>query len=190
MDDPSMLRLIERLSHDLEDEAIAHALTGSVAASLHAEPIMSLDVDIVVKMAPEAAKRIAARWKTELGADEYSFVRAARTCGMANLLHMPSGLKVDISVLPDEPFYSEILRRKVHFTVEGSGETFWIVTPEDIILMKLLWRKDTQSEKQWSNALNVARIRGHTLDWGYMRSWAQQLGFEADLNQLIREAGI
>jgi hypothetical protein len=64
------------------------------------------------------------------------------------------------------------------------------VTSEDIILMKLWWRRDSRSAKQWANALAVARIKGHQLDWAYLRKWAQNLGVAEDLNQLAQEAGI
>ena len=58
------------------------------------------------------------------------------------------------------------------------------------ILMKLLGRRDTQSAKQWENALGVARVQQNRLDWHYLRHWAHQLGIEADLDRLAREAGI
>ncbi len=190
MNGASMLELVAKLSRDLDAEGIAHALTGSVAAGLHGEPIISMDIDIVVNMTVEGASRLAKKWERDLCADEESFRQAALSHGIASMLHFPSGLKVDISVLPDTPFYREVMRRRVRFDVTHAQEGFWVVTPEDIILMKLWWRRDSRSEKQWSNALAVARIRGHALDWSYLRNWAQSLGVAGDLDQMMREAGV
>ena len=60
----------------------------------------------------------------------------------------------------------------------------------DIILMKLQWRKESGSHKQWENALSVVRTHGHRLEWAYLRTWAQSLGVEDELVKLGREAGI
>ena len=56
--------------------------------------------------------------------------------------------------------------------------------------MKLLWRKDTQSRKQWENALSVVRVKGVSLDWKYLFEQARTLGLEDDLIKLRDEAGI
>ena len=64
------------------------------------------------------------------------------------------------------------------------------MTAEDVILMKLLWRKDTQSQKQWDNALGVAKVKGARMDWKYLFGQAGQLGVKEDLVRLRDEAGI
>lgn len=186
----SMFELVSRLSKDLDEEGIVHALTGSLAAGVHGEPITSLDIDIVVTMDAASAIHLAKKWERDLCADEESFRLAAESHSMASMLHFPSGLKIDISVLPDTPYYREVMNRRVRFSVPDPQHAFWVVTPEDIILMKLWWRRDSRSEKQWSNALSVARNKGHQLDWDYLRKWAKTLNVSEDLNQLASAAGI
>lgn len=190
MSNGSLFELVTRLSTDLDEEGISHALTGSVAAGLYGEPITSLDIDVVVVMDVDGAIRLAKRWEPDLCADEESFRRAAESHGIASMLHFPSGLKIDISVLPDTPYYREVIARRFRFTAADPGKSFWVVTPEDIILMKLWWRRDSRSEKQWANALSVARIRGHALDWQYLRRWARELDVAQDLADLQTAAGI
>jgi hypothetical protein len=62
------------------------------------------------------------------------------------------------------------------------------MSAEDIILMKLFWRSDSRSEKQWQNALSVVRTMGVRLDWKYLRHWADRLRLAEDLASLLREA--
>ncbi len=189
MAEGDLLRLAVRVSRDLEAEGIPHALTGSLAASVHGEPETSIDVDFVARMDADAAVRLARRWNA-MFADEDSFQRAAVEYGMANAIEFPSGIKVDISVLPPTPFYEGVLRRCLKITPAGTSEGVWVVTAEDIVLMKLVWRKDSRSAKQWYNALSVVRVRGHSLDWAYIRRWAAELAIESDLDALRQEAGI
>ncbi|MCH7793471.1 MAG: hypothetical protein IID31_14475 [Planctomycetes bacterium] len=53
--------------------------------------------------------------------------------------------------------------------------------------MKLLWRKDSRSQKQWENALSVVRVRGARLDWKYLFEQARELDLVEDLTALRDE---
>ena len=91
--------------------------------------------------------------------------------------------------MPD-PFFDSVFARRVMQKYGPAGPSFYTVTAEDIILMKLLWRKDTRSTKQWENALSVARVQGARMDWKYLFEQARNLGIEDDLIKLRDEAGI
>ena len=43
MGDSSLFSLIARVLRDLQEAGVPHALTGSVAAGLHGEPVVSMD---------------------------------------------------------------------------------------------------------------------------------------------------
>ncbi len=185
-----LIRLLERVSGVLEDLGIPYAVTGSIASGIHGEPVTSLDVDIVAQMDADQAAGIAARVGGDLYADADALRQAAESFGMANLISPSLGYKIDLSVLAPEPYHAQIMRRRVRITHPDEGVSFWIVSAEDIILMKLIWRKGTRSSKQWRNALSVVRAQGHRLDWAYLRKWAGELGVTGDLEALMDEAGI
>ena len=100
---------------------------------------------------------------------------------MANLIDSNTGLKIDLSVLEHTTYYDEVMARRVHMPFGPQGPSFYVVTAEDIILMKLLWRRESRSQKQWSNALSVARVKRATLDWKYLWEQACSLGIKDDL---------
>jgi len=174
----------------LEKEHVVYAVTGSVASSIHGEPITSIDVDIAVRMSPEVASRLARDMAPRFYADPDMLREAAVNHAIANLYDHQTGLKFDLSVLSDIPYHEQVLSRRVRIQEPSSGLAIWVVSPEDAVLMKLVWRKDSRSRKQWDNALSVVRVKGHELDWSYLRRWAAELGVEADLDQLVREAGV
>lgn len=190
MVEDSMYELIVQVSRALEEAGVTYALTGSVASSIHGEPVFSADADFVVRMDERQARDLARRVPKSLFADSEMLVRAASERGCANLYDPAMGLKADISVLSENPYHAEVLRRARRLVLSEKGVSFWVVSPEDIVLMKLVWRKDSRSQKQWDNALGVVRVQGHQLDWAYLRRWAAELGVVNDLEQLMEEAGV
>ena len=185
-----LLEVIALVTNALDRQGVVYAVTGSVASGIYGEPVTSIDVDIAVRMTPDQAAEVAQRLRPRFYADADMLRQAARDCSLANLIDQQTTLKVDISVLENTPYHEEVLKRRTRISYPGSDTSFWVVSKEDIILMKLLWRRDSRSRKQWENALGVVQVQGHRLDWPYLRCWAQRLGVEEDLDQLAREAGI
>jgi hypothetical protein len=52
--------------------------------------------------------------------------------------------------------------------------TLWFVTAEDLLLSKLVWAADSQSEMQLNDIRNLITAVT-TLDWAYIEHWATEL---------------
>jgi hypothetical protein len=174
----------------LEQTGIPYAITGSIASGVHGEPVMSQDVDLVVLATAEQAAALAARLQPRFYAPVELLTDGVARHSFANIVDNRTGLKVDLSFIPPAGFLSIALARRVPVSLGPAAGEFWFVTAEDVILMKLLWRKDTGSRKQWENALAVARVRGTRMDWNYLFATARSLGIEDQLGELRDEAGI
>ena len=190
MTDPAFVELLTEVSKYLDQLSLEYAVTGSVASSLFGEPHNTQDIDICLHMTKLQAAHLDRILPPRFFRSQEALQEAVERCSMANLVDMKSGIKVDLSVLSSKPYFDMVLERRVRVPYREGGPEFWLVTPEDIILMKLLWRKDTRSQKQWDNALSVVHSMGMRLDWEYMRSWGDQLSIGEDLQRLMREAGI
>ncbi len=169
---------------------IVYAVTGSVASAVHGEPFSSMDADLVVLASAAQAAKIAELLQPRFYAPVDMFVDAQQRHSFANVVDQHTSAKVDLSFVGDDPYLNEVLQRRVLGNIGKAARQFWLVTPEDVILMKLLWRKDTRSAKQWENALSVARVQGARMDWKYLFDRARRLGVENDLIALRDEAGI
>ncbi len=189
MQDP-LVEALTRVTRALEACGIDYAVTGSVATSVHGEPFSSLGVDLVIVADATRAAKLAERLSPEFYAPEDMLTDAAERSAFVKVIDNTSGLKVDFSFIGSDPYLRQALRRRVRRTIGSAEPEFWFVTAEDAILMKLLWRNDTQSTKQWDNALGVARVRGARMDWKYLFENAKSLGVEDDLIRLRDEAGI
>jgi len=188
--DNALMETLRGVTAVLEDLGVPHAVTGSIASSVYGEPFMSQDVDLVVAASPTGAVDIARRLTPRFYAPEDMLRDAAVRHAFANVVDNRTGLKADLSFVEPLTFPGTALARRQRVRIGVSGPEFWFVTPEDVILMKLVWRKDTQSAKQWENALSVARMKGARMDWKYLWEQAAQLGITDDLTTLRNEAGI
>jgi hypothetical protein len=73
--------------------------------------------------------------------------------------------------------------------VEVAGRPVHVSSPEDTILMKLNWsRQSGGSEKQFGDALRVYEVQAGGLDHAYLETWAERLGVVGLWRRLLREA--
>lgn len=192
MPDDPISQVLRDTTAVFEAQGIQYAITGSVASSIHGEPVTSQDIDIVVCMTPAQARELARALPPSYYRDEHRLIEIAEHSGLSNLVEMNLAYKVDISCPVRSEFVSSVFRRRRLAPIgpEPDAPQFYFVSPEDIILMKLEWRKDTGSRKQWENALGVVRVHGARLDWKYLFEQARALGIDSDLKALRDEGGV
>lgn len=111
-------------------------------------------------------------------------VDAARTAilseRMFNLMHLESGVKVDLIVRKSSEFRQvEFARRRA---VALAGIRTWIVSCEDLILSKLVWALESDSELQ---RRDIHQLLAGAIDLDYIHKWAPQLSVAAMLNELM-----
>ena len=185
----AFVKALEDLIDCLDTVGVPYAVTGSVASGIHGKPLTSLDVDLIIEMTPSQARALAERLPGHFYRSDEALVGASQPPGFVNIIDQRSSLKIDLSTMKPGPFPESIMSRVQAVEVGDTGLTLRVVSAEDVILMKLLWRQESRSRKQWENALNVVRVRGARLDWGYLHRWAGQLKLSEDLHALKDEAG-
>jgi hypothetical protein len=115
-------------------------------------------------------------------ADEESVRRAVRDKTSVNLIHLESGIKVDLFLRGDAPFDLEEFRRHRRELIHRDPERYVDVkTAEDILLRKLSWYRRETSDRQWNDVLGIARTRGGSLDREYLAHWGRELAVDRAL---------
>ncbi|MHC4696094.1 MAG: hypothetical protein ACYTFA_05050 [Planctomycetota bacterium] len=190
MSKADIVDVIDAVVKTLDAAGIEYAITGSMASGYHGEPVSTQDVDIVVRMTPQQARQVARDLPQRFFRDEETLIETARKGGLVNLIDMDTTFKVDLSVVAATPYHREVFQRRQGMEFEPEGPSYAVVSPEDIILMKLVWRKDSRSQKQWENALSVVRVKGASLDWKYLFEQSRKLDVEGDLVKLRDEGGV
>lgn len=92
---------------------------------------------------------------------------------MFNIIHNDSVFKIDFIIRKNDMYRNLEFERKQF--VQLDNKLICIVAPEDLIISKLFWAKDSFSEMQLNDVRNlIASIKN--LDNDYIRKWIQELG--------------
>ena len=169
----------------LEESKNEYMLTGSLVSSIQGEPRATHDIDIIVTASPLSIEAFLKKFHIS---DYYYDIEAAKAAlssgGMFNILST-SGDKIDIWALTDSPFdHMRFSRRQ---KVELFGLSINVSSPEDTILMKLLWSKQCGgSQKQLFDAAKVYSLQEEVLDLDYFKSWISELDLKDEHTAMQR----
>lgn len=177
---------LAKLIEKLDQQGIPYMLSGSFSSSFHGQPRATRDVDIVI--AP--SERQLLPFANSLREDYHVSLEAVREAfahkSTFNVIDSQSSWKADFIIRKDRPFSQQEFRRRC--TVKIKGIDVWASPPEDTILSKLEWAKDSRSEQQFRDALGVAVVQWDRLDTDYLRDWAKELQVESSLKELLAQA--
>jgi hypothetical protein len=172
------LRVVQEVTSIFTTLGIAYALGGSIASSLLGKPRFTVDADLAVEPFPGKEQEFVAKFGPDYYLDLQAVQQAVRQRSSFNIIHIASGFKVDVFVRKDRAFeHSVMSRRRTAPIADRPGETIVLVSPEDIILLKLEWYRIGSgiSDRQWSDILGVLKVQAGNLDEAYLDFWAAQL---------------
>ena len=174
------LEVLTVVTRRLESARIPYMVTGSIAANYYAVPRMTRDIDLVVELSADDTDRVCALFEADFYVDRDAVRGAIAERGIFNLIHQAYVLKLDFIIKKDSEYRRAEFARRRRVTVDSHG--FFIVAPEDLIISKLDWARDTRSEIQLADVRNLlASIPD--LDVEYLARGTDQLG----LGHLYRE---
>jgi len=177
---PTELDVLRIVSDRLSAAGTPFMLTGSFALAYYATPRMTRDLDIVVALSERDVDTVVAAFAADFYIDAADALAAVRSERLFNLMHLESGIKVDLIVKKSADYRQVEFDRRSAVTL--AGVRTWIVSREDLILSKLVWALDTGSELQ---RRDIAQLLTGPVALGYIRVWAPVLGVSALLDELL-----
>jgi hypothetical protein len=174
------LDVLGLVSDRLSAGGLPFMLTGSFALAYYATPRMTRDLDIVVALSESDVGGLVAAFEPDFYIDADAARVAVLSERMFNLMHLESGVKVDLIIRKSSEFRQvEFARRRA---VAIAGTRTWIVSCEDLILSKLVWALESNSELQ---RRDIRQLLAEAVDLDYIRKWARQLDVTILLNELM-----
>ncbi len=181
MDD--YIKVLRLVGSRLDRAGISYMLSGSTAMNFYARPRMTRDVDIVIEIGTADVGRIVDLFQEDFSVDEQEIREALAHQSLFNLVHYDTVVKVDCVVRKRAAYRQQEFSRRRSIDVEG--QRISIVSPEDLILSKLHWARESLSELQLSDVRNIVEAVP-ALDWAYMEHWSRELGIEHLLEKVKR----
>jgi hypothetical protein len=189
--EPEALRVAFQLLDLLEELGCRHQLGGLYASSIHGIPRQTHDIDIVVELQPDHADALSERLGNTFYLDADAIRSAIENGRPCNLIHLASGVKIDLYPKGDQLFDELELARSQVVELGDPPRPTPVKSAEDTVLRKLDWfrREGEVSELQWPDILAVLRTQGDRLDRDYMRVQAETLGIAELLSSALGEIG-
>lgn len=177
--------LLLQVAKILDKLKISYVITGGMAVSVWGRPRSTMDIDIIVKLEPKNTQMLV-KELLDIGKDVYvsedAIKEALERKGEFNFIDPNTQLKVDFWIVKDD-FNMQEIQRAIPRKFEGYAIRF--VSPEDLILSKLLWHKESYSTKQLDDIRSVLNIS--KVDLKYIKKWAEKQGTIEILATLLNE---
>jgi hypothetical protein len=177
------LQVLAIVTGRLDSAGLPYMLTGSMALNYYAVPRMTRDIDLVVELSEPAGDVLIELFRDDFYVDAGAVREAIADRGSFNLIHSRLVVKGDIFVRKDTEYRQVEFGRRRRVSV--GEQSFDVVAPEDLIVSKLDWARDTRSETQLSDARSLLRMVPD-LDRGYLQRWIARLGLDALYRELSR----
>ena len=187
--DPEALQVAFQVFDVLDSLGCRYHLGGSYASSIHGIPRQTHDTDIVCDLQQGDADRFVAEIADDFYCDRARIAQAISRGSSFNLVHLKTGVKIDLIQKGQDRYDSEELERSQMLELGDPSRSVPVKTAEDTILRKLEWYRQggEVSDRQWGDVLGILRTQNDRLDLDYLRSRSETLGVEDLLASALEE---
>ncbi|MDH4240264.1 MAG: hypothetical protein OEW48_11945 [Phycisphaerae bacterium] len=193
MKKPDIIAALDMVIGCFEKLGIAYYIGGSVASSAYGIARATIDVDLVADIKVPQVNLLVKALETGYYIDAEMIREAIHRSTSFNLIHLETMIKIDVFIVKDQPYDSEVLARRCADTLdEESSRTFYLSSAEDIILSKLRWyqKGGEVSEQQFKDVLGVLKVQADKLDLEYLKYWASMLNLSDLLKRSFNDSGM
>lgn len=164
----------------LEQLGIPYMLTGSMAANFYAAPRTTRDIDLVLMLDFSLPAKLVSAFEKDFYIDKEMIEDAIRHQTSFNLIHQKNLIKVDCILRKNDDFEKTKFDRRLQIKIDSVKLS--IISPEDLILSKLIWARESESEMQLRDVKNLLDYVSH-LDMKYIEHWLKKLHVETLYNK-------
>lgn len=173
----------------LKAAGVPYMVTGSFASSVHGAPRTTQDVDVVIAPSRASLLELIDQFPpTDYYVSREMALEALQAEGLFNVIDLNSGWKIDFILRKSRPFSLEEFARRRPFELLGS--TLDIASAEDVVIAKLEWAREGESERQIEDVAGILRTQGTDLDLSYIERWIVELALAEEWSRARKRAGL
>lgn len=175
--------LLRKIAKILQRLKIPYLVTGGVAVVVWGRPRFTADIDIIIELEKTKVKQLVGILIKKGYLDEDVVNEALRNQSEFNFIDNESGIKVDFWILKNNEFDKSRLKRGIAKKILNQKVDF--ISPEDLILTKLLWHQQSQSTRQLEDIQSIMAILQNKLNFEYLKKWAEKLHLVKILEEML-----
>ncbi len=164
----------------LEELEIEYMLTGSFAMNYYAIPRMTRGIDIIIELYLSGIDKLYNKFKDEYYIDKDVITESIKQQSIFNILHNDSFTKIDFIIRKKDEYRTNEFKRRIK--VLYNDIDVFIVSKEDLIISKLIWARDGDSDYQLRDVKN---LMGTGYDKEYLKMLIDKLNL-TDVFQRIK----
>lgn len=170
-----MFNLLQKITNQLEQYQIPYMVSGSVALIAYTTPRTTRDIDIVIELRTRDIEHLMGIFRNNCYIHRPAIEDAIQKQSIFNVIDFETGYKIDFVVRKNTPYRILEFERKIR--TQAFGFEMNMVTIEDLIISKLIWIQDLQSDRQMEDIQNL--WQSSLVDKGYVLDWCNQLKMNA-----------
>lgn len=160
-----------RFGSAMDAIGVEYMVTGSTAMNFYAVARMTRDIDIVIRPRPGDDRLIAKVLAEDFEADRDLIAGAVRERRSFSVVTPGSAIALDVMIDTPQLNSPEVFERKR--TCSLGDDAVSVISPEDLVVAKLYWARDSASDLQLGDVANLLKLAG--LDREYIRRRAARL---------------
>jgi hypothetical protein len=156
-------------------------ISGSIAVNYYTIPRMTRDIDVVIELNESDIDKFVGLFEGDFYVNREMVEHEVARQGMFNIIYNRYVFKIDFIIKKSSAYQQAAFSRRKKVLIEQSP--IWIISPEDLVISKLLWAKESHSEMQLRDVRNLIGTVDN-LELEYIENWIREL----DLEQIYKEA--
>lgn len=168
-----ILDLLQRVCKSLDENKIPYMISGSIALNIYAIPRMTRDIDIVVELTENRVDEF-----TALFPDSYfnkdAIKDEIKRQGMFNIIDHRTGFKIDFIIRKETEYFKQAFENRQR--INEIDTELWVISLDDLIIAKIIWIQDYQSEKQIMDIENL--LLNPDINMDYIKKWCNKMNLQ------------
>ena len=179
MQEPNLFQIV--ISR-LNKIGVRYMATGAVAVIIYGEPRLTQDIDLVIELKIEEARKVREAFPPEefyCPPEESLKVEINRPLrGHFNIIHLETAFKADCYIAGQDELHHWAMSNRREFTIEG--DPIWVAPPEYVILRKLEFFREGKSEKHLRDIASMVMISHDRIDFDQLLEKIKKYGLEQE----------
>lgn len=173
------IQSLRKVVGKLEEAGFEYMLTGSMAMGFYSIPRMTRDSDIIVALSYKDIGKFVNVFGEDFFVDENMVRDSWKSKMIFSIFDKKSLFKIDFIIMQNENYEIMKFERKRRLTFEGFDIN--VISIEDLIVSKLLWTRNSESETQLNDIKNLLK---YAKDRDYIMKMIAELNLKDIYNKV------